>query len=240
MLLAHTILMTEYRKRDTAYIVCTEDLLTGEFVKTEGWEPNYVKLPFGLHVSRVTITGTVIESEQNMISIDDTTGIIQVRIFETFPPFESIKIGDYVIIIGKIRKYNDSVYITPEVCFTQDKAWHTYFQKQIILIKDLFTSEKIKNPKITGENAFSSGIDVIREIVSDAKIKNSIVPENNKINYLEKVITYIDEKDTNNGVEKVRILEQFSDVEDITEIIETLIMEGDIFEIKPGVFKVLK
>jgi RPA family protein len=232
--------MVEYRKRDTAYIVSNEDLLTGEFFKTEGWDPNYVKIPIGLHVSRATIAGTVVETDQSSISVDDTTGIMRIRTFDPFPGFELITTGDYVVIIGKVRQFSDSLYITPEVCMKQDKAWHTYFQKQQSVIKDLFKSEKIINPESKIEPTFSSGVEAVQEIVTDATEQVSAVPENNKVNYLEKVITYIDEEDTGNGVEKVKLLEKFADVDDITDILETLIMEGDIFEIKPGVFKVLK
>jgi RPA family protein len=232
--------MVEYRKRDTAYIVCNEDLLTGEFFKTEGWEPNYVKIPLGLHVSRATIAGTVVETDQSSISIDDTTGIVQIRIFDPFPGFELITTGDYVVVVGKIRQFNDSIYITPEVCMKQDKAWHTYFQNQQSVIKDLFKTEKIVNPEAKIEASFSSGVEAVQEIAKEAKEEVTAVPENNKINYLEKVITYIDTEDAGTGVEKVKILEKFADVDDISEILETLIMEGDIFEIKPGVFKVLK
>ncbi|MFT4326972.1 MAG: hypothetical protein ACMXYK_05710, partial [Candidatus Woesearchaeota archaeon] len=54
------------QKRQVAFAVSIEDLLTGSYVKLEGWNPNYVKMPWGLKVSRATIVGTVLQKSENL------------------------------------------------------------------------------------------------------------------------------------------------------------------------------
>lgn len=220
--------MEEIRKREPAFAVSCEEILKGDFVKTEGWAPNFVKTSFGLQVSRTTLVGTVVEIDERSITLDDTTGIITVRSFEEFPAFAEIKAGDFVLVVGKIRKYNDEIYITPEVCTKLETEWNVYFKKQIDKVKELVANKKIVQEAPKAE--FSDADTVVEEIV---------VPKNNTINYFEKVVAFIDTNDKGVGVEKVSILGEFSDIE-ISDILDTLIMEGDIFELKPGMFKVLK
>lgn len=227
--------MTEMQKRQPAYVVDIKDLTTGEFVKTTGgWDPNFIITDFGLKVSRTTVFGTVVESDMQTVKIDDSTDIIEVRSFEDFPAFEKLKSGDFVMIIGKVREFNNKIYLSPEICSKVDNFWISYKNKTKQKVKKLFLEEKINQDELK-QSSFSSGQELVKEIVEESISKTT----NNSESLIEKVLNYIDEEDKGDGVEKVKILDKFNS-EEIISVIQTLTMEGDIFEIKPGIFKVLK
>lgn len=229
--------MAEFQKRQPAYFVEVKEILVGEYTKTEGWEPNYITTSFGLKASRVNVIGTIIEKDQMTITIDDSSGIIVIRTFEEFKPFEEINTGDFVSVIGKIREYNDTKYITPEICTKLDPAWKEYKTENIELVKKLFKEGRIEQPELETKDAtFSSGTEVVQEIVATAVEETT---NTDATSLLDDIIKYIDENDSGEGVEKVRVLDHF-DSEEVISALNSLIMEGDIFEIKPGVFKVLK
>lgn len=218
-------------ERQTAYNIDCKEILDGEYVKGQGFEPNFVKTSFGLIANRAMIAGVVVETKEQEISIDDKTGIIKVRSYEPFLPFEDIKNTDTVIIIGKIREYGNEKYLAPEICTKITIEDVEYFNVNKKKIKELFLQKKII--QIKQETSFSDGKELIKEIVEEK------IEENKQDNVLQKILTYIDEEDKGKGVEKVKLLDVFPS-EETLEILDTLILEGDIFEIKPGVFKVLK
>ncbi len=226
--------MTEYQKRQPAFFVEIKELLTGKYTKTEGWDPNFVTLNFGLNVTRVTIFGTVLESDEFSMTLDDSTGIIKIRSFDKFNDFEKIKSGDFVKLIGKVRQFNNEIYLAPESCVKILKDWNSLRLKNLEKLKELFKKGLIINykPETKEDVFFESGKEVIQNLVDD-----SINEKEESL--IEKVLNFIDEKDSGSGVEKVKILDFFDD-SSVVEVVDTLIMEGDIFEVKPGVFKVLK
>lgn len=209
-------------KRQPAYIVCIKDILSGTFVKTEGWDPNYVTVSWGLKVSRVNIIGSVVDKSEQEISLDDSTGVIKVRSFEPFPDFEQITIGDIVLLIGKVGEYGE-IYLRPEICKKIDQKWVAQRKDEWGIVKKLYETGKITQEAPEQTATFTPA----EEVKEDAPVENK----------LDKIISFIDKHDSGEGVTKETILQEFSDGK---EVIDTLVMEGDIFEIKPDVFKVLK
>lgn len=217
--------------RQTAFNVDAKEITTGAYHKGEGWEPNYITTSFGLKVNRAMVAGIVIETGEKTITIDDSTDTIKVQSFEEFPAFDNIKPKDTVLIIGKVREYGADKYIAPEICSKIRLDDVKYFNENKEKLKKIYSEGKIEQKTIEAE--FSNGQDVVKEIVEE-KMEST-----NNNNYIEKVLTYIEDEDQGSGVEKVKILDKFP-IEDIGDVIDTLILEGDIFEIKPSVFKVLK
>ncbi len=67
----------------------------------------------GKKVYRVNLVGTVMNvySGNNlMIILDDGTGVVRIKFFDTFP---EVSVGDIVRVVGKIRK-DDDIYILGE------------------------------------------------------------------------------------------------------------------------------
>jgi RPA family protein len=208
-------------KRQPAYIVSIKDIITGTFVKTEGWDPNYVTLSWGLKVSRVNVLGSVVDKSDQEISLDDSTGVIKVRSFEPFPDFEQVSVGDVVLLIGKVGEYGE-IYLRPEICRKVEQKWISQRKDEWEIIKKIYESGKIIQTEAEQVATFSPA----EEITEDAPVENM----------LDKIISFINANDTGTGVPKDVILRKFPEGK---EVLNTLIMEGDIFEIKPDVFKVL-
>ena len=228
--------MAQMQRRQPAYFVEVKELLKGAFTKNQGWDPNFVTTSFGMKVSRTTVIGTVVEIDEQSISVDDSTGIISARVFDDNALFEGLKSGDVVMVIGKVRQYGEQNYITPEIVRKLDAAWVQYRKKNVELIKKLYAESKIKQEELQASaEDFSNGAEVVQEIVESSVEETT----NQKTSILEKVMKYIDDEDKGSGVEKVKVLDKFDD-EDVIDALDSLIMEGDIFEVKPGVFKVLK
>ncbi|MGM5483936.1 MAG: OB-fold nucleic acid binding domain-containing protein [Nanobdellota archaeon] len=217
-------------KRDTAYVVELKEINEGEYVKQEGWNPNYVKTSFGLKVSRINIIGTIIEKDTNSAKIDDSTDVITIRLFDENEEFDKLKTGSVALVIGKIRNYNQENYITPEIIKPIDPAFMKIRKKDIQKIKDLCSKEVIKQTQ--EEASFDTGEEVVQQKVEESMKAQSV-------SNTDEILKFIDEEDKGNGVERTKILEKF-ERDDITDIMEALIMEGDIFEIKPDVYKLLK
>ena len=101
-------------KRLTAYKISIKDLLVYEYVKNEGWNPNYLISPKG-NISRVNIIGFITSKEDNSLIIDDSTSNINVRAFENLNIFTNKNIGDLVVVIGKPREFNNERYVVPDI-----------------------------------------------------------------------------------------------------------------------------
>lgn len=126
-------------QRQTAYRLNIGDLNTGEFVKGTGeWEASYLKIQ-NKQVSRINIIGTIVDmfkSEDNSYftaMIDDGTGNMRIRGWkEEIDLFNDLAIGDLVLLVGKIKDYTGSVYITPEIVRKlNNKKWLELRQLEI-------------------------------------------------------------------------------------------------------------
>jgi RPA family protein len=108
-------------ERQTARKVRIADLMKGKWVKKEGMEPSFVVTPHGENVSRARLMGTVVakfisEDESfGSLTIDDFTDTIRAKSFQTVKPLNGVEIGDLVDAIGKVKEYNEEIYIIPEV-----------------------------------------------------------------------------------------------------------------------------
>jgi RPA family protein len=108
-------------QRMTARKVRISDVVNGKWVKREGMEPSFVVTDSGEKVSRARIMGTVVanfmaeDGNFGSVTLDDGTDTIRAKTFKTLKPLDSLKIGDMVEMIGKVREYNGEVYIIPEV-----------------------------------------------------------------------------------------------------------------------------
>ncbi len=203
--------MEKQQKRQVAYKVRIKDILDGEYVKEEGWMPNYVRLVDGAKVSRVNIIGTIVlkTDEQNYksIIIDDASGKLPVRSFEEHELFNGVEIGDVVLIIGRPREFGEK-YIVPEIIKKiNDQAW--------IEVRKV----ELKKPELK---------------VNEEKIDEKAIS-----NPADKIFSLIKEADKGNGVDIEDIIKR-SNISDAEKIIRGLLEEGEVFELKPGRIKVLE
>ncbi len=111
-------------ERETALHAWVSELLNGHFVQQQE-TPSYVELSNGIILHMARLHGIVVSTEE--LVIDDGTGSILVRTFDNHP---SVAIGDTVLIIGRVRVYEQQLYILGEIVKKINTAWVKLAEKQ--------------------------------------------------------------------------------------------------------------
>lgn len=203
------------QKRLVAFKVNIKDILSANFVKEEGWNPNYLELG-DKKISRVNLMGTITNietNEQNMrILLDDGSASINLIAFDKVHGIDMINVGDIVLVIGKPRTYNEEKYIVPEIIKKVHKDWLLVRKHEIVSEpEELAIDEVIEDEEIIEEEL--SPIDIIIQKIRDL--------------------------DKGEGVTHDMIASKVK-IQEIDKIIISLLERGEIFEIMPGKFKVLE
>ncbi len=196
--------------RQIAYIVQIKDILNGTFVKDDGWNPHYVIMG-GKHVSRVNIIGVVIgmNEEQNVQTIRIDDGTGKIKVMN-FEKRVNIAIGDVVLLVGRVREYGNERYIASEIIKNNiDSKWSAVWKR--FLLK-------------SGENIPMTEKEDIQENIVDERSKS----------WVEQILIKIRELDDGDGVPREEVIRYFDE-----KAISNLLLQGEIFEIKPGRLKVI-
>ena len=208
----------KFQKRQVAYKIRIVDIINSRYIKTEGFIPNYLQVG-SKEISRINIVGVVVEKPEidnyRSLIIDDGTGRISARIFENNVLPDTADIGDVVMIVGRPREFSSEKYLLIETIKKMNSLWAKV--RNLELQKDTEPDVETKN----GDNNTSNKV---IEVIDPT-------PSN-------KILQLIKELDKGDGVS----IEDISsdDVQDKDAIVDTLLREGDIFEIKPGRLKVLE
>ena len=201
-------------QRQVAYKVRISDLLAG-FMTKDDVSAGYIKLN-GLNVSRVNIIATVVfkseETNYSSAGIDDGTGRISLKSFENKLIFSNVDVGDPVLVVGKIRQYNDEKYIIPEIMKKIDARWMNLRKLEL---EKIIPNESLGIIKTYGE--------LVEEVSSSD----------------DEVYSLIRKLDNGDGVPFEDIINNSKNLK-TESIIKKLLENGDIFEIKPGKLKVLE
>ena len=240
-------------KREPAIKVRIKDIVSGKFFhgNKEEMKPSFLITPFGQKVSRVNILATVTDkflSEDEtyiFFVLDDGTSSIRAKGFrEKVEHMKKIEIGDRVIVIGKLREWNDEVYVNVEIMKKiDDPNYETYRKleilRELIPYKKMITELKSMREKMSEE-----------EFISEAKRKFGIDEETisfilekkveEKKDYKSEVIKLLRELDRGEGVEVFKIFEVIAlPPQEVDSILTELLNEGKIIEISPGKIKVV-
>ena len=227
-------LQQKTQKRQAAIKVRVRDIINGKYVKEEGWLPNYIAMQNGGKASRVNIIGTIVfkSNEENFnyknFVIDDGSGKISVRSFEKEDNISKFDVGDAVLIIGRPREFNNEKYIIPEIAKSiQNPMWMEVRKLELELNKN-FGAEM--NDKNINENEAARNTIVPEE----AEEVNANVKSDSDVIY-----DLIKKLDAGNGVQIEEVIEK-SNSADAEKLINILLENGNIFEVKPGKVKVLE
>ena len=117
--------MAQMRERMTAVRASISDITNGSYSDDNG--PHVVS-PFGVELRRVVVVGFVIDKfyregddsgkkRFESITVDDGTDTIGVKVWgeEDTSVLEGVKESILALVIGKVRQYNDEVYLIPEI-----------------------------------------------------------------------------------------------------------------------------
>ena len=200
------------QRRHIAYKLRIKDILSSEYIKSDGVNPNYLRIS-GQEVSRVNAIGVVVQKSDMDASsglvIDDGTGKISARTFENNFLLNNVSVGDVVLVIGRPREYLEEKYLVVEIAKKIDPLW-----------------AKARKMELKDFNVASEG-------VKEEESNEGNFDENGK----NKILKAIKELDKGGGVS---IEDMPSALGNVDQIVGVLLREGDIFEVRPGKLKVLE
>lgn len=228
----------EDRKKLIAYKVWISDILMSEIYNDENPEfpVQFIKIK-NQNISKVNVMANVVEKFLNenksfaSITLDDGSGSIRAKAWkEDISKLENINIGDIVNIIGRPRVYNEESYIVPELIRkVEDPNFEVLRKLELLKLygKPNLNGIRISNVEIKEEK---KNEDYVEEIVVNQS------SENNR----QTIIKLIEKFDDGNGTEVGKIID-ISNIsrESVISIINELLTEGEIFEIREGYVKLL-
>ncbi|HLD57664.1 MAG TPA: OB-fold nucleic acid binding domain-containing protein [archaeon] len=108
-------------KRQVAVKARIVDLVGGSWTQENGF--GILETNYGEKVGRARLLATVVgkfvseDGKYIGLTLDDGTETIRVKMWDNFVLVENIKEGDVVDLIGKVRTYNEEIYIVPEIVY---------------------------------------------------------------------------------------------------------------------------
>jgi len=220
--------MVDYT-RNTAKICNIKDLVNGEFIKKEGWDPSYVICNYG-KLMRINLLGVIVSKNSNDLVLDDGTSKIIVRNFINQIEQE---IGDLITIIGKPRLFNEELFVNAEIIKkVKNKKWIEYRKKLLASRK----KEQIEKESNYIED--SSEKEITEEKVSEKEFNEKKQEASKEMSNTEKIISLIDKLDTGDGADLQKIISELN-ILNAEKLIQALMEEGEIFQVKPGRLKVM-
>jgi RPA family protein len=212
-------------KRNIAYKVMVKDILEGEYVKQEGeWSSNFIKLN-DLEIARANIIATIISKDNNQAIVDDGSGRITIRSFDQ--EINSVEVGDFALIIGRPRIFDNELYLALEIIKKISSGWVELRkvelgqrqQKEIVPSKEEKVDEQVE---VKAE--------VKPEVVTESE---EVIEQTPSLN----IYNMIKEKDQGSGVEIQELVDEIPEAE---SLVNSLLKKGEVFEVKPGKVKVLE
>ncbi len=210
-------------KRQVAYKVGIADILNNRYVKEDGWLPNYIAVG-GLKVSRANVVGVIVskgvaedaDSVSQDFLLDDGSGRVSLRFFDSA---SDVDVGDVVRVIGRPREFGSERYVVPEVIRKiDDPAWVEVHKLELALQRRSSPPE----PETPGD----SGLSVETEDLADSSSPAS------------RMLELIRRFDSGSGAEYELLSDEFGKGAD--SFVQKLLEQGDIFEVKPGRYKLLE
>jgi len=227
-------------KREVAVKTKIKDILEGKYVKEEGWKPNYIITELRENISRANIIGVVvsepnIEEKSQSLTIDDGSGRILLRSFENNIVMSKFFLGDVINIIGKPKEYLGSKYIIPEIMRkVEDKKWIEVRKKELEIKESKTEKIRFDDNKNNNFNDIKNNSDYSAD--NKAEVEEDVVDEKSDV---DKIISMIKILDSGDGVFIEDVLKKLNYI-DGEKMINSLMEQGEIFEIQPGKIKILE
>lgn len=192
-------------QRQVAFKVKISDILSGDLKRLND-----------INVVRINIIGTLVykSEESNYASalVDDGSGRISLRTFDNKTVLSKVEVGDVVLVVGKIREFNNEKYVAPEI------------------VKKLNSIEWLNVRKLELRDSSIDKKDKIKGVEGGLA---------EKIDSVDEVYLLVKKLDDGHGVSVEDIINNSSNKE-AEKIVKRLLEKGDIFEVKPGILKVLE
>lgn len=242
--------------RSPGYKLKIEDLVQGEYIRSpEGTEPSYLLTPWGRHVARARVMGTVadkfVREDQGYatLRIDDGSETISLRAWrEAVPELDRFGVGELIDVLGRVREYEGEIYLVPELILrVEDPNWELVRELEIIGFKREALSEGVRPRRIPTERPGPSQLKIdlpqhtktTEPTAEDVEEEPPLpeVPDEIK----KQVILAIEKLDKGEGATPAEVAIELNlpqpQVEDAFRVI---FVGGDIFEPVAGRFKLTR
>ena len=237
--------------RLTAKKVIISEIIKGKFIKKTGFESSYVLTRLGRRLSRVRVLGVIVDKflspdeKYASITIDDSTDTVRCKSFVNVKIFDGLVPGDLVDVFGKLREYNEEVYLMPEIVRKVSANFETMrlLETKQILDKQRKNVENLLELKSKVSNLedlkrVAVGIDDVDGILEAQQFVEEEKSVEGKIQ--EKILSMISQLDKGEGVEYETLLKNSGLKETEVDLsIQELLESGVCFEPKPGRIKKL-
>ena len=123
---------TTTQRQDIARKIAINTILSAPFVRESETNNSYIQIG-PQQIERVNVIGIVVNKEQDVVNslyIDDSTGTVRVAVFND-TMFSKATLNQSVIVIGKIRQFGGTNYISAEIVRDVDKRWQEVRQKEL-------------------------------------------------------------------------------------------------------------
>lgn len=253
-------------KRWVAHKVSIKNLLSGKPAEDNALEVT------GIKINRARVLGSVVskfigpEDKYAFLVIDDGTETVRVRGFEdSVPLIKEINIGDVVDVIGRIRTYEDEIYIIPEIIKKiTDPNWELLRKIELLkyekhIVKPVEQDTKVMAPSVPAPKSEPKMVveeEFIEEVIEISKPASSgqtkFLPMQNtartsgaqtevKESPRKQIIKAMTAIDKGEGVEITYLMEKIGlDKETVINVLTDLMNEGTIFEPRAGKVKILE
>ncbi len=222
-----------FQKRSPAVPVAVGDILAGTFAREHADAPLLLMTPWGQKIARVNIIALLVDKimqgQNSHGLIDDGTGRLIVRSFDTQSLFERVQVGDMLLVIGRPREFNNEPYIAVEILKNIDNPrWMEVRRHELARRNTPVSAQKKELLEKNEDIAPQKIIENTEEIIADTPPEKE--PD---------VLMYIREMDAGSGV-PIHELEKKMPAIDVLSELDYLLKRGDVFEVRPGVVKVLE
>lgn len=239
------------KKRLTAKKVRIVDIVSGKFFpgSKEEMKPGYAITPFGQKISRVNLVAAVTDkflSEDGnycSITVDDGTEAVRVKNFrENVELLKNIELGNLVLVIGKLKEYNEEVYVNGEVIRKVEANYESLRKLEILneLVGQKKIVDEVKNliEQLTEEelkeyvkNKFGMDDESLQAVRENLRVVK-------EIDYKPKILELINGLDEGSGVEIGKIFELSDLPENVIEnAINELMSSAVLYEPRPGILR---
>jgi RPA family protein len=143
------------KMRATAYKVRIEDLVNGEYRRSEdGTEPAHLLTPWGQQLVRARVMGTVVDKfvrddgSYGTLTLDDGSGVMRIKAWgEDVRKIARVGVGELVDVIGRVREFEGEVYLAPDaVIKVEDPNWETVRILELVKLRKKMLASGIKPP----------------------------------------------------------------------------------------------
>jgi len=210
--------------RQVAFRVWLQQVVSGSFVEQSGeWDPNYV-LVGDKFVARVNVVATVVDTfiaadkSYATITLDDGSAVMRAKSFkDDVYLIENLNLGDSVLVVARVRKYQDEVYLAPEIVVKQD-SFDWELLRKAELLRDV------------GKFSVVPSRDLFAEVQGPPKVEEVFVDPSVAVR--QKIVRYVERMDeaSMQGIVEASGLPEA----DAQAVVKELLKEGEFYQSKPG------